>query len=130
MQHIQDDNVEHMYHVLETPHYPSKPQHLNGTGKTTPDPECLSLIKPDFSTTAEQVLIYQDVAKLCPSIKTANEAMRIGHDPETLSSSKQGKQLVVPVYQEIAELSTERADSSEQNTRHIYAEVLSAGTNI
>ena len=29
MQHVQADNVEHMYHVLENSHYQSK---LNGTG--------------------------------------------------------------------------------------------------
>ena len=130
MQHVQDDDMEHMYHVLETPHYHSKPQHLNGTGITTPDPECLSLIKPNSSTTTEQVPIYQDVAELCPSIDTSNETMRICHNLETFSPSTQGKQLLVPLYQEIAELSTERADPHEQNTVHVYVQVPSAGTNI
>ena len=102
MQQVQGGNVEHMYHVLEAPHYPSRPQDLNGTEIMTPDSE---LIKTNSSATAEQcqVPIYQDVAELCPTLGIAKETRRIDHSPENLSAPKQ---LVVPVYQEIAELST------------------------
>ena len=102
MQHVQDDNVEHMYHVLEAPHYPSRPQDLNGTKRMTPDFES---IKTNSSATAEQgqVPIYQDVAELCSTLGIANETRRMDHSPDNLSAPKQ---LVVPVYQEIAELST------------------------
>lgn len=120
MQHVQGGNVEHMYHVLEAPHYPSRPQYLNETGRMTPDSE---LVKPNSSAIAEQVPIYQDVAELCPSLGTANEKRGTDHNPDNLSAPKQ---LVVPVYQEIAELSTERVNS--RNTMHVYAQVPSADT--
>ena len=113
MQHVQAESAEHMYHVLETPHH-SKPQHLNGM---IPDSGWIA-DKPNSSTTAGQLVpIYQDVAELCPSAERANEAKKM--DP-TLSPSKQGKLMVVPVYQEITELSRERADTQEQYTMHGY----------
>jgi SOS-response transcriptional repressor LexA len=104
-----------MYHVLEAP---SKRQRLNGTRDMIFDSKYL---KPNSSASAEQVPIYQDVAELCPSLQTANETKRTDHNPDTLSPPKQ--LLVVPVYQEIAELSAERAN---QNTMHIYAQVPTA----
>ena len=127
MQHVQADNVEHTYHVLENPHYQTK---LNGPGKRvtmTTDSECRSLTKPDSSSNADQVPIYQDVTELCPSIEIANEGKRIVDDQVP---SKQDKQLTFPVYQEVAELSMARADLHEQNMMHVYAQVPSAGTNI
>ena len=128
VQHVQADNMEHMYHVLETPHYQSKLQHSNEAGNRVTmftDSEHLSLIKPNSSSSAEQVPVYQDVAEFYPSIEIADEGKRMFDDE---AFSKQDKQLTCPVYQEVAELSVERAD--EQNLMHVYAQVPSAGTNI
>ena len=130
MQQVQNDNAEHMYHVLESPCYHSKPQYPNGTGNMISDSGCLSLIKPNSSPAAKQAAIYQDVAELCTSLEISTEAKRIGHNTEALSPPERAKQLTVPIYQEIADLSRERADLLEQNTIHIYTQVPSAGTNI
>ena len=136
MQQICAHNAEHMYHVLETPHYQFEPQCLNGAGSKVimiPDSECPSSLKPVSSPSHKQVPIYQDIAELSTSesIEAVNGVSRIGGTTRHLSPSKMESQpqTLIPVYQVIDELSTEM-DSSVQNDMHVYAQVPSAGTSI